>query len=137
MKRKSMGFAAALAASLAFTSPAISQVPDYSDIVVACSTGGECEVLVAAAIDQLRDGGFAGPAFEEQLGLLAGAIVEGSDGLPLVHRFNIARGLRVIAQASSDRAQTGSIVALADRLEQRTGRAGSLSVGDFGSASEA
>ena len=136
MKRISMGFAAALAASLAFTSPAVSQVPDYDDIAVACSTGGECEVLVAAAIDQLRGGGFAGEAFEEQLGLLAGALVEGADGIPLTNRFAIARGLRTIAQASSDTVQTGSIVALADRLERGTGRS-NVPVGPFGSASEA
>lgn len=136
MKRKSMGFAAALAASLAFTSPAVSQVPDYDDIAVSCSTGGECEVLVAAAIDQLRGGGFAGEALEEQLGLLAGTLVDGSDGLPLVHRYNIARGLRVVAQASNDTVQTGSITTLANRLERGTGRS-NLSVGAFGSASEA
>ena len=136
MKRKSIGFAAALAASLAFTAPALSQVPDYDGIAVACSTGAECEILVTAAIDQLRGGGFAGDAFHEQLGLLAGALAEGADGVALTNRFAIARGLRVIAQASADTQQTGSIFTLADRLERGTGR-NNAPVSPFGSASEA
>lgn len=136
MKRKSMGFAAALAVSFAFMSPAASQVTDYNDIAFACSTGGDCEALVASAIDQLRAAGFTGEALEEQLGLLAGTLVDGSDGLALVHRYNIAGGLRVLAQASNDTVQTGSIATLANRLERGTGRS-NLSIGAFGSASEA
>lgn len=136
MKRKFTALTVAMAASLMLAAPAMSQVVDYDDIGAACASGGDCEGLVAAAIAQIQQTSASQEALEEQLGLLAGALAVRSEGLPMVHRFAIARGLRLIAQTSADSVQTGSIIRLAQRLEGRTGPA-NLPVGQFGSASEA
>lgn len=97
MKGILIALTVAMSASLMLVSPAMSQVVDYNDAGATCVAGGDCESLALTATEQLRGTSGSQPEFEEQVGLLAGALTVRSERLAMVHRFNLAGGLRVIA----------------------------------------
>lgn len=106
--------------TLGFPIAAVAQTPavNTANIVAECAISAlRCQLAVEQAIAALQALGLTPEELNTQLGVLAGAALDGAQNLPAAEKVQLAGMITTIREASTDPEQIAALNDLAGQLE--------------------